>query len=117
MMTQQQLWELTTFQKARLQNVKSSFLISIGCFLTVCVYVGGWKLLNKFWFNSVSRLLLCMTFCCYSSLVSWFGGFRVLLSLRGQLHSDLPVSFNQSRRSALVLHFQEVQWTQRAALP
>lgn len=62
---------------------------------------------DDLWFTSVNRMLLCMTFCCYSSLVFQF---RVpgALSLRGQLHSDLPVSLNKSWQSIFMLHFQEV---------
>lgn len=58
-------------------------------------------------FTSVNRLLPCMTFCCYSSLVFQFQ-VPGALSLRGQLHSDLPVSSNKSWRSIFMLHFQEV---------
>lgn len=50
---------------------------------------------DDLWFTFVNKLLLCVTFCFYSSLA-----YRLVildvLSLRGQLHSDLPVRLNKS---------------------
>lgn len=62
---------------------------------------------DDLWFTSVNRLLPCLTFCCYSSLV-FPVGVAGASSFRGQLHSDLPVSLNKSWRSFFVLRFQEV---------
>lgn len=120
-MTQQQLWKLTTFLWASLRNVKSSFICGWGIWLNalwqdrekwrgggdpqpVCKFPRcSW---DDLWFTSVNRMLLCMTFCCYSSLVFQFQ-VPGALSLRGQLHSDLPVSLNKSWQSIFTLHFQE----------
>lgn len=53
---------------------------------------------DDLWFTFVNKLLLCVTFCFYSSLA-----YRLVildvLSLRGQLHSDLPVRLNKSWQS------------------
>lgn len=120
-MTQQQLWKLTTFLWASLRNVKSSFICGWGIWLNalwqdrekwrggdpepVCKFPRcSW---DDLWFTSVNRMLLCMTFCCYSSLVFQFQ-VPGALSLRGQLHSDLPVSLNKTWQSIFMLHFQEV---------
>lgn len=59
------------------------------------------------WFTFVNKVLLCVTFCLYSSLAC-----RLLihdvLSLRGQLHSDPPVRLNKSWLSSFEIHFPNV---------
>lgn len=61
---------------------------------------------DDLWFTFVNKLLLCVTFCFYSSLA-----YRLVildvLSLRGQLHSDLPVRLNKSWQSIFCGTFPE----------
>lgn len=61
---------------------------------------------DDLWFTFVNKLLLCVTFCFYSSLA-----YRLVildvLSLRGQLHSDLPVRLNKSWQN---IFLQYISW-------
>lgn len=59
------------------------------------------------WFTFVNTLLLCVTFCFYSSL-AFPGSDAGCLSLRGQLPSDLPVSLNKRWQSIFAVDFLEV---------
>lgn len=61
---------------------------------------------DDLWFTFVNKLLLCVTFCFYSSLAHRLVILDVL-SLRGQLHSDLPVRLNKSWQSIFCGTFPE----------
>ena len=62
---------------------------------------------DDLWFTFVNTLLLCVTFCFYSSL-AFPGSDAGCLSLRGQLPSDLPVSLNKRWQSIFAVDFLEV---------